>query len=155
MAAPYATLLSAAAGGNGGNGSAGPFVTKVNDALSEKAAFFDGHVVLVGDALAAFRPHFAVATEQAARHCLGLARVWEQQGEQGQDGKDTAAAAAAAAAAVQQWATEAVAYGKRTWLASRMLGTFGLGRWRELWRTLWTYLAFLMRLKLGKGPRGY
>ncbi len=53
-----------------------PFVTKVNDALSEKASFYDGHVVLVGDALCTVRPHLAAATEQAAGHCLSLGKVW-------------------------------------------------------------------------------
>lgn len=156
MAAPYATLLSTAAvaptgSDNGGKGSsAGIFVTKVNDVLNEKAAFFDGHLVLVGDALAAFRPHLALATEQAARHCLDLARVWEQQGEeQEDDGKHTTKAA------VHQWATEAVTYGKRNWLLNRLLGLFGTGRrWEFCW-TLCRYFAFLTRFKLGMGPRGY
>ncbi|KAH6850706.1 hypothetical protein B0I37DRAFT_444688 [Chaetomium sp. MPI-CAGE-AT-0009] len=47
------------------------FVTRVSDALCARAVHCGGRVVLVGDALAAFRPHVAVATEQAARHCLG------------------------------------------------------------------------------------
>ncbi|KAK4236504.1 zeaxanthin epoxidase, chloroplastic [Achaetomium macrosporum] len=129
MAAPFAALLSSP--------GQQPFVTKVNDALTETAVFCDGKVVLVGDALAAFRPHFAVATEQAARHCLGLARVW--------DGEVT----------VQQWARDVTGYGKRMWLVSRVLGVFGLGGWRDFLRVLCVYVAFLVRLKLGKGPRGY
>lgn len=128
MAAPFAALLSA---------TRQPFVTKVNDVLCEKAVFHDGKVVLVGDALAAFRPHLAVATEQAARHCLGLARVWE--------GEMT----------MEQWSREATGYGKRMWLASRVLGIFGLGSWGQLLKTLWVYVVFLVKLKLGKGPRGY
>ncbi|KAL2141945.1 hypothetical protein VTI28DRAFT_1780 [Corynascus sepedonium] len=152
MAAPFAALLSATqvadkATGDGSTGDstngAGPFVTKVNDALSETAVFCDGRVILVGDALAAFRPHLAVATEQAARHCLGLAKVWESGSEE------------EVAAALQRWATETVAHGKRTWLASRLLGAFGQGRWSEFWRTLWTYVTFLVKLKLGRGPKGY
>ncbi|KAL2164674.1 hypothetical protein VTH06DRAFT_3891 [Thermothelomyces fergusii] len=165
MAAPYAALLSATAcpgsgsgSGDGGDsttttaaatkggsssssGSAGVFVTRINDALSDQAAFFDGHVVLVGDALAGFRPHFAVAAEQAARHCLALARAWEQR--RGGPGP------------VQQWAAEAVAYGRRTWLLSRLLGHFGLGRWSELGWTLVLYVACLARLALGRGPKGH
>ena len=128
MAAPFATLLSA---------TRQPFVTKVNDALCETAAFCDGRVVLVGDALAAFRPHLAVATEQAARHCLGLARVW------------------AGEMTVEQWAREATGYGKRMWLASRVLGLFCMGSWGQLLGVMWVYVVFLVKLKMGKGPRGY
>ena len=128
MAAPFAALLSA---------TQQPFVTKVNDALCEKAAFCDGRVVLVGDALGAFRPHLAVATEQAARHCLALGRVWE--------GERT----------VEQWAGEVVEYAKRMWLASRVAGVLGQGGWRELGKALWVYVVFLVKVRLGKGPRGY
>ena len=98
MAAPFAELLSK---------PQEVFVTKITDAISEKASFHDGRVLLVGDALAAFRPHLAVATEQAAKHCLGLGEVWE--------GKKT----------IEQWEGEAMAYGRRIWLASRLLGAFG------------------------------
>lgn len=123
MAAPFAEVISA---------TQHPFVTKVNDALCETASFHDGHVVLVGDALATFRPHFAVATEQAARHCLGLGRVWK--------GETT----------MKQWATEATAYGKRIWLMSRVLGMWGTGRWWEMVRALVAYVVFLVRARLGK-----
>jgi 2-polyprenyl-6-methoxyphenol hydroxylase-like FAD-dependent oxidoreductase len=128
MAAPFAALLAA---------TQQPFVTKVNDALCETAAFHDGKVLLVGDALVAFRPHLAVATEQAAQHCLTLARVWE--------GKIT----------VQQWAREVTGHGKRMWLVSRVLGVFSMGGWREFLKVLYVYVAFLVKLKSGKGPRGY
>ncbi|KAL2262516.1 hypothetical protein VTK26DRAFT_1096 [Humicola hyalothermophila] len=124
MAAPFAEMVSA---------TERPFVTRVSDALCEAgASFCDGRVVLVGDALATFRPHFAVATEQAARHCLALGRVWAGQ------------------MTVRQWSSEVTAYGKRMWLASRVLGAFGTGRWLELARTLCAYVWLLVGLKLGK-----
>ncbi|KAI0534390.1 FAD binding domain protein [Xylaria digitata] len=65
MAPPVAELLSKST----------PFVTKIDDYMSSQGSFFDGHVILVGDALAAPRPHIASATEQAAQHCLQLADV--------------------------------------------------------------------------------
>ncbi|KAL1856330.1 hypothetical protein Daus18300_010815 [Diaporthe australafricana] len=46
MPAPFAELVSA---------TTNPFVTKVSDVLCSKASFCDGHVVLVGDALAIYR----------------------------------------------------------------------------------------------------
>ncbi|KAL2020573.1 hypothetical protein VTK56DRAFT_8161 [Thermocarpiscus australiensis] len=123
LAPPFAELLVA---------TREPFVTKVNDALCERAVFCGGRVLLVGDALAAFRPHFAVATEQAARHCLALEEVWE--GRMG----------------LGRWEDEVTRYGKRMWLASRVLGVFGVGGWWEFLRVLFVYVVFLVRLKLGR-----
>ena len=45
-----------------------PFVQAISDVLSPQASHYDGRVVLVGDALAGFRPHTAGATSQAAFH---------------------------------------------------------------------------------------
>ncbi|KAK4200773.1 zeaxanthin epoxidase, chloroplastic [Triangularia verruculosa] len=110
------------------------FVTKVNDVVcSDSASFYNGKVLLVGDALVAFRPHFAVATEQAAGHSLGLTKVWE--GEK----------------SLHEWKKEVTAYGKRTWLASRVLGEFGQGTWFSFLRTVFAYLVLLIQLKLGRG----
>ncbi|KAI0913937.1 FAD binding domain protein [Ustulina deusta] len=52
-----------------------PFITKINDALCTSPSFYNGHVILVGDALTTFRPHVGAATEQAARHCLAMEKV--------------------------------------------------------------------------------
>ncbi|KAK3904111.1 zeaxanthin epoxidase, chloroplastic [Staphylotrichum tortipilum] len=120
MPPPFATLLSS---------TPHPFVTKINDARTDAAVFLDGRVVLVGDSLAAFRPHFAVATEQAARHCLGLGRVWDGEG----------------GATLEGWEREAVGYGERMWLASRLLGAFGLGRWGEFWGLLGRWVVGFVR----------
>jgi 2-polyprenyl-6-methoxyphenol hydroxylase-like FAD-dependent oxidoreductase len=49
-----------------------PFVQAITDVLSSKASFFDGKVLLVGDAVAGFRPHTAASTSQAAYHALLL-----------------------------------------------------------------------------------
>jgi 2-polyprenyl-6-methoxyphenol hydroxylase-like FAD-dependent oxidoreductase len=76
MAGPLAELISA-------THQTAVFVTKVHDALCQAPVLCDGKVILVGDALAAFRPHFALTTEQAARHCLALAKV--QEGEKSLD----------------------------------------------------------------------
>ncbi|KAK4164703.1 6-hydroxynicotinate 3-monooxygenase [Cladorrhinum sp. PSN259] len=103
MAAPFAELI-------GAYDISRLFVTKITDVVCpDSASFYNGKVLLVGDALVAFRPHFAVATEQAARHCLGLAQVWK--GEK----------------SLQEWSREVTTYGKRTWSASRVLGEFGQG----------------------------
>lgn len=106
-----------------------PFITKVNDALCSKATFFDGRVLLVGDALATFRPHFALATEQAARHCLGLARVWK--------GEIT----------LQLWEREAVDHATKIWLGSRVMGAGLLRGWVEFLLLAWKYVVFFCKIK--------
>lgn len=49
-----------------------PFVQAITDHLSHKNRFMDGKVLLVGDALAGFRPHTAASTSQAAFDALTL-----------------------------------------------------------------------------------
>ncbi|KAH6640998.1 hypothetical protein F5144DRAFT_641584 [Chaetomium tenue] len=102
------------------------FVTRVNDAVCEGAVYGGGRVLLVGDALATFRPHFAVATEQAAGHCLGLGRVWRGEWKLG------------------EWEGEVVRYGRRMWMASRVLGVWGLGGWWEFWGVLGRFVGVLL-----------
>lgn len=43
-----------------------PFVQKTADVINPRNEFLDGRVVLIGDALAGFRPHTVVRTAQAA-----------------------------------------------------------------------------------------
>ena len=65
-----------------------PFITIVNDIASSQASFFDGRLLLVGDALVPFRPHVACSTNQAALNALLLEKMlngdinlaqWERQ----------------------------------------------------------------------------
>ncbi|KAM7207779.1 6-hydroxynicotinate 3-monooxygenase [Naviculisporaceae sp. PSN 640] len=107
-----------------------PFVTKVNDALSEKATFYDGRVILTGDALATFRPHIAVATEKAAKGVLELGKVWE--------GEKT----------LKDWEKGVLFYEKKVWLASRVLGTWGCRGWWEFFQELAAFIGFMLKHKL-------
>jgi hypothetical protein len=52
-----------------------PFVQVITDVLTPKSIFMNGKVLLVGDALAGFRPHTAASTSQAALHALLLEGV--------------------------------------------------------------------------------
>ena len=65
-----------------------PFITIVSDIASTQASFFDGRLLLVGDALVPFRPHVACSTNQAALNALLLEKMlngdinlaqWERQ----------------------------------------------------------------------------
>lgn len=51
-----------------------PFVQAITDNISPQNEFCGGKVLLVGDALAGFRPHTAASTSQAAFDALTLAR---------------------------------------------------------------------------------
>lgn len=122
MAAPFVELLSK---------TTTPFVTKVNDALYNTASFYDDHLILVGDALATFRPHIARATEQAAFQCLSLAKVWANE------------------QTYQQWDHEVGVYAKRMCLLSIVVGKFGQGSTIEFLKSFFFYLVFVIRIKLG------
>ncbi|KAK0717656.1 FAD binding domain protein [Lasiosphaeria miniovina] len=123
VAAPFAELISRAKT---------PFVTKVNDVFTERATYCGGRVVLVGDALATFRPHLALATEQAARHCLGLEKVW--------DGDKT----------LQEWEREVLTWGRKIWMGSRVLGIYGQGTWWQFFKIIGAYILLVLRLRWGK-----
>ena len=61
-----------------------PFAQVVTDLAAGRARFWDGRMLLVGDALALFRPHAAVSSNQAALNALLLGKVargeirWEE-----------------------------------------------------------------------------
>ena len=65
-----------------------PFVTAISDCQAPRASFFANKLLLVGDALALFRPHIAQSTNQAATDCMLLEQTlrgkmdfseWEKQ----------------------------------------------------------------------------
>jgi 2-polyprenyl-6-methoxyphenol hydroxylase-like FAD-dependent oxidoreductase len=51
------------------------FIQAIADVISPRASFLDGRVLLVGDALATFRPMTGLGTNQAARQALSLFEV--------------------------------------------------------------------------------
>lgn len=53
-----------------------PFVQSITDFTSPRAAFEDGKILLVGDALSLYRPHTASSTNQAAFNCLAMERLF-------------------------------------------------------------------------------
>lgn len=52
-----------------------PFVQALTDVIASRATFLSGKVVLVGDALATFRPMTGQSTNQAARNAMDM-REW-------------------------------------------------------------------------------
>ena len=51
-----------------------PFVQAVTDVVTSQSSFMSGKVLLVGDAVAGFRPHTAASTSQAPLHAMLLER---------------------------------------------------------------------------------
>ena len=51
-----------------------PFIQAITDVITPRNSFMDGKVLLVGDALAGFRPHTAASTGQAAHDALALGK---------------------------------------------------------------------------------
>ncbi len=49
-----------------------PFIQAITDVLSPQTVFYDGRVLLLGDAVAGCRPHTVASTSQAAFHALEL-----------------------------------------------------------------------------------
>ena len=89
-----------------------PFIQVITDISSPRASFFDGKLLLVGDALATFRPHAGASTNQAAKNALSLEKVMK------------------AEMTLEQWETKALQYARLTGLMSIAWGTknqFGLG----------------------------
>lgn len=84
-----------------------PFVSAVSDSIVPTALFFDGKLILVGDALSLFRPHIALSTNQGALHCSLLEKVLK--GEM----------------SMMQWERKALQYASSTRLSSIVVGNYG------------------------------
>lgn len=108
-----------------------PFVTKVGEAQVRQASFFDDRLVLVGDAFTAFRSHMGLASEQAARHCWQMDRVWR--GEITQKERDR----------------EATFYADKLILMNRLIGLGGLGQMVNVVKVLWGLMLLFVKHGLG------
>lgn len=111
-----------------------PFLSKVTDlnGTDSPSSFFDGRLVLVGDAYTAFRSHLGMASEQAARHCWQMDRVWR--GEITQEERDR----------------EAAYYAKQFILLNRIIGLTGMELFFQLTQTVTGYFWLLLQHWLGR-----
>lgn len=89
-----------------------PFISTISDSIAPRASFFDGKLLLVGDAFALFRPHVALSTNQAALHCLLSESILK--GEM----------------SVSEWEDQVSRYGSKTRLLSNVIGNYAqFGGW--------------------------
>ena len=83
-----------------------PFISRVSDAIAPRASFFDGKLLVVGGALALYRPQVALSANQAAMNCLLLERVIKGEME------------------LAEWERLVLEYGTATRLLSILAGDF-------------------------------
>ena len=100
-----------------------PFVTAVSDFQAPQACFLDDKLLLVGDALALFRPHTAQSTNQSATDSLLLEKVLKGDME------------------TSQWEKEVMQYAHITRLRSNVIGSKRLAGY-------WVYLYHAIRYRL-------
>ena len=83
-----------------------PAISVVHDYTSPRAVFFDGRLLLVGDALALFRPHAALSFNQAALDCLLLEKVMRGEID------------------INAWEAQVVRYGSKSRAINELMGSF-------------------------------
>jgi 2-polyprenyl-6-methoxyphenol hydroxylase-like FAD-dependent oxidoreductase len=105
-----------------------PFVSKIYDITSSKGVFHDGKVFLVGDALATFRPHIGMNTNQAAYHCALLRQVLEKKMSH------------------EAWQKTVLRYAKVKSQLSIVIGVFGTGSRFALVMSILRYVLILIGL---------
>ncbi|THX29001.1 FAD/NAD(P)-binding domain-containing protein, partial [Aureobasidium pullulans] len=104
-----------------------PFVAAVSDNICDRATFMNGKVILVGDALALFRPHIALSANQAAYDCLELQKVLK--GEM----------------SMKHWERNVLGYAAKTRQLSVVVGTFSqYGGWKLI-KSVLVYALLLLR----------
>ena len=69
---PFAELVRA---------TVNPFVQAITDVKSDEISGMGGKVLLVGDAVAGFRPHTAASTNQAALHASLVRKVFQKEAD--------------------------------------------------------------------------
>lgn len=107
-----------------------PFISVVNDHVSPRASFFDGKLLLVGDALSQFRPHAALSTNQAALHALSLVKVMKRE------------------MSVKRWEDDVLRYAKATTQFSTAIGDFGQSGMGAFLTSVVRYLVCILGQKI-------
>ncbi|KAI9724265.1 MAG: hypothetical protein M1828_003689 [Chrysothrix sp. TS-e1954] len=107
------------------NATQQPFLATIRDGASPRGSFFDGHLVLVGEALRLLRPHTGMSANQAAVHCFALRKVLLGQ------------------MSMEDWEVEVQQWGQRAALLSKTVGFYNLGPKSSFLVTLIKYLMVL------------
>lgn len=117
-----------------------PFIATVNDCAAPQASFFDGRLLLVGEALTLLRPHTGMSFNHAAVSCLLLEKVFKEEID------------------IAQWEREMLRYREKTRLLAIAVGCylqFGLLNRGFLFAVAMYVFALVKQLFSGlvRGPR--
>lgn len=114
-----------------------PFVSTVDDCAAPQASFFDGRLLLVGEALTLLRPHTGSSFNHAAVSCLLLEKVLKAEID------------------VAQWESEVLRYREKAMLLAKAVGCylqFGLLSRSFLFAVV-KYVIALLKQLLVRGAR--
>ena len=103
-----------------------PAISVIDDYASPRAAFFDAKLLLVGDALALFRPHAALSFNQAAKDCLLLQKVMKGEMD------------------IKKWETQVTRYGATSRALNETMGSLFIHGWLAFSRSLIWYIVSLL-----------
>ncbi len=113
-----------------------PFVSSITSVRSPRASYFDGKLLLVGDALCQMRPHFGASTDQAALHALKLEQLLK--GE----------------ISLNQWEEQIMEYADLTRLKSTAFGSWFMNGYPTIVADLSRYLWMFVSQKLWRAWYG-
>ena len=111
-----------------------PFLSAIHDYASPRAAFYDNKLLMVGEALALFRPHLALSFNQAALNCQLLEKAI--QGE----------------ITIQAWERQVLQYGRRTQLMNIAVGDFFIFGGMAFVKSLVRYILSLLPIWRWRRP---
>jgi len=83
-----------------------PSISATRKYPAGRSIFYDGRIILVGDAFCLFCPHVGSSTNQAAKHALGLAEVFSGKYPLG------------------EWESQSLAYATKTSALSNFFGEY-------------------------------
>ena len=112
------------------NKTSQPFISTVNDCVAPGASFFNGRVLLVGEALTLLRPHTGSSFNHAAFSCLLLEKVLKREID------------------ITEWERELLRFREKTMLMTMALGfnlQFGLLSRSFLVTLVWLIFALLIQ----------
>ena len=111
-----------------------PFISTVNDCAAPRASYFDGRLLLVGEALTLLRPHTGSGFNHAAVSCLLLEKVLSDEID------------------IAQWEGELLRYRKKTMVLAIAVGSywqFGLMSWTFLVAAV-MYVYVVLKQRFGR-----
>ena len=112
-----------------------PFIAVINDCISQRASFFDGRLLLVGDALATMGPHAGMGTNQAASNAHLLEKLM------------------AGSLSIDQWEEAVLSFALVNTLLSKLIGQYFLASFPVFFVTLLRYLFALASRSLANMSR--